>query len=167
MAEQVFGVGGERQSFLPPVGQAEERSDSQAAKSCRIGPFSRFESPVVMFFGAGGVQEAIALSIVGFLVNHQSFGAGGDHGPVGVGRHRPYFQGQPGNRRAQGEEAILEVAVGNELRVFAGHQQNVAEALLGQRPGFAFDFGDGQGNPPDVVVAGKAAVAADVDAFVG
>ena len=66
----------------------------------------------------------------------------------------------------QGPDAVGHVAIGDELGVFSGHEQDVAEPLTREGPGFALDLRLRQGDPQDGVVPRKAAVGAVVDALV-
>ena len=64
-------------------------------------------------------------------------------------------------------DAILEIIVGNELRMFPRDQQDIAEALFLERLRLAFDFFQRQRHAQDWVVARETAVLAIVDALVG
>ena len=64
-------------------------------------------------------------------------------------------------------DAIVEIIVGNKLRMFARDQQDVAEALRLDCVRLAFHFLQRQGDAQDRVVAREAAVFAIVDALVG
>ena len=64
-------------------------------------------------------------------------------------------------------DAIPEVIIGNELRMFPRNEQDVAEALFLECQRLTFDFLQRQRHAQDWVIARKTAVLAIVDAFVG
>jgi len=51
IAEQVSGMGRNADGFQPPVAQAEERANANAAKPRRVGPLGRFQAPLKVRFG--------------------------------------------------------------------------------------------------------------------
>jgi hypothetical protein len=67
----------------------------------------------------------------------------------------------------QSADALGNVIVGDEFGMFAGDEQDVAEAVGEKFPGFFKDFVDGKRDPQDGVIAREATVFAIIDTFVG
>ena len=63
--------------------------------------------------------------------------------------------------------AVGHVVGGDEFGMFAGDEEDVAEAVGKELASFFEDFIDGKRNAQDWVIAGEAAIFAIVDAFVG
>lgn len=164
---EMFEVGGEGEGFVSPVGEAEEGTDADPTESSGIGPFGAVEAPIEVFLRAGGVEALVGFPVVGFLVNDQSFGAVADDLGILVVFHRADLDGEGGDEAFQGVEAVLEIAIGNEFRVFASDEQQIAKAEFVQVAGFADDLVDAQGDAENRVIAGESAIGTVVDAFVG
>lgn len=150
---EIFEVGGEGEGFLLPRGEAEEGTDADATEAAVVGAFGAVEAPEEVFLGASGVEFLINFGDVGFLVHDDAFGAVLDDFAVLVVFHRSDFDGEGGNERFEGVDAGLEVAVGDEFRVLAGDEENVAEALLMEKLCLADDLLDGEGGAEDGIVA--------------
>ena len=80
------------------------------------------------------MELRVGLSLIGFLINDESLRAVADDFRVLVVLHRPDFERQRGDERLERVEAVLEVAVGNKLRVLSGDEQNVAESKPVEMP---------------------------------
>ena len=167
MAEEVVEVGREGERFVSPVGKAEESPDPDATEAAEVGALGAIEPPVEVLFGARGVEGFVGVEVVGFLVNDEAFGSVIDEVAVLIVFHRPDFDPDGGDEGLEGVDAFLKVAVGDELRVFAGHEEDIAEPEVVEVLCFGHDLGDGQGGAQDGIIARKAAVLAVVDAFVG
>lgn len=167
VAVEVFEVCAEGEGFEFPIGESEECSDADAAEATGVGAFGAVEPPVEILFGSGGVECLIDAAVVGFLIDDETFGAVADDFGVLVVLHGADFDAEGGDEGFEGVEAVLEVAIGDELGVFAGDEEEVAEAELVEVFGFADDLVDGEGGAEDGGVAGEAAVGAVVDALVG
>lgn len=167
VAVEVFQVRGKGEGLAAPVGQSEQGTDPDAAEASLVGALRALEAPVEIAFRAGGVQPLVDPSVIGFLVNHQAFGTGGNHLGIFLAFHRADLQTDGGDKGAQCRDALPEVSVGDKFRVFTGDQQDVAEAQRCQMAGFPHDLVDRQGDPENGVVAGETTVAAVVDTFIG
>ena len=164
---EVFEVGGKGEGLMAPVGEAEEGSDADAAEPTGVGAFGAVEPPMEFSFRAGGMEALVSFLVVGFLVNDEAFGAVVDEVLVLVVFHGADFDAEGGDEGGESVEAFLEVAFGDEFGVFAGDEEEVAEAFGVEVSGFGDDLINGEGGAEDGVVAREAAVLAVVDAFVG
>ena len=164
---EVFEVSAEAEGFLLPVGEAEEGAETETAETAGVAAFRAIEAPVEVFFGACGVVGGVGFAAVGFLVDDEAFGSALDHPGVFGGFHGADLDGEGGDFFAEGGEAGFEVAVADEFGVFAGDEEDVAEAEGEEVFGFADDLRDAEGDAEDRVVAGEAAVGAVIDALVG
>lgn len=165
--EEVFEVCGEGEGLASPGGEAEQGADADPPEAACIGAFRAIESPLAILFGTGGVEGGVGFGVVGFLIDDEALGAVADHFRVLVVFHRPDLDGEGGDEGLEGGEAMLEVAVGDELRVFAGDEQEVAEAEGVEVAGFLDGLVDAERGAQDRVVAREAAVGTIVDALVG
>jgi hypothetical protein len=167
MAEEILGVGGEADGFMPPLGHAIKSADAEAPESRGVSALRGFETPIKIAFGPGGVHVLIDGAIVGFLINDEAFGAGLNQGTVAIGIHGADFERDARNFVLQRGDAIAEVIGGDEFRMFTSDEQEIAKALFLESAGFAQDFFDRKGDAQNGVVARKPAVTAVVNAFVG
>ena len=166
-AQEVVEVGGEGDGFFAPIPQAEEDADAETAEAGGVSALRAGEAPVVIFFWSGGVQAGVGRAMVSFVVDDEPLGAGAGEREVVRGLQRCDFDGERGDFRGEDAENFFEVAVGDELGVFAGDEEDVAETLRGEVAGFGADLGGLEGDSEDGVFAREAAVGATVDAFVG
>ena len=166
-AQQMVEVRGEGDGFVAPVPQTEEHADADAAEAGGVSAFRTSQAPVVIFFRTGGVQPRVGRAVVGFLVDDETFGTGPDEREVVGFFHRRDFDGESRDFGREGAEYFLEVAVGDEFRMFAGDKEDVAETLRGEVAGLGADLLRLKGDAQDGVLPGKSAVGAAVDAFVG
>lgn len=150
---EVFEVSAEAEGFVLPVGEAEEGTETETAETACVAAFRAIETPVEVFFGAGGVVGSVGGAAVGFLVDDEPFCAGVDHAGVFRGFHWADLDGERGDFFAEGGEAGFEVAVADEFGVFAGDEEDVAEAEREEVFGFADDLGDAEGDAEYGVVA--------------
>ena len=165
--EEELEVGGEGEGLPTPIGEAEEGPDADAAEATGVGAFGAFEAPLEIFLGSGSVEFAVGLLVVGFLIDDEALGAGVDELGVLMILHGADLDAEGGDEGLEGADAVLEVAIGDEFGVFAGDEEEVAEALGVEMAGFLDDLLDGEGGAEDGVVAGEAAVLAVIDALVG
>jgi hypothetical protein len=164
---EMLKVGGEPEGFEFPVAEAEEGADADAAEAAQVAAFGAGKAPVEVFFGAGSVHDGVDVAVIGFLINDEAFGAGGDHALIFRGFHRADLDADGGDEVADGANAGFEVAVTDEAWVLAGDEEDVAKPLGDQMSGFLDDLVDSQCGAEDGVVAGEAAVVAIIDALVG
>ena len=160
-------MGAERQRLGAPIRQPEQRADADPAEAAGVSALRTVEPPVEVFLRAGGVQFLIDRAVVGFLIDHEPLRTVGDDFRVVGVLHRPDLDGQRGDERLERVQALLEIAVGDEFRVLAGHQQQVAEAAGVQMARLGHHLADAQRGAQDARVAGKSAVGTIVDALVG
>jgi hypothetical protein len=99
-----------------------------------------------------------------------------DDGPLRAGMHerkiilhlhRRDLQTYARNNRRQLSNTPLQIVSGDKFRVLARDEQEVAEPLVEEMPGFAQHFANFERDAQDGVLARKAAVDARVDALVG
>ncbi len=150
---EVLQVSGEAKGFEAPVTEAEESADADATEAAEVAAFGAGEAPVEVFLGAGGVHDGIDIAVIGFLVDHEAFGTGFDHALIFGGFHGADFDADGGDEGADGANAGFEVAVADEAGVFAGDEEDVAEALGDEVAGFGDDLVDGECGAEDGVVA--------------
>lgn len=151
--EEVFEVCGEGECFPTPVGESEEGADADATEAAGVSAFGAFESPFELLLGSGGVEFAVGFLVVGFLVDDESFGSGLNEFGVLVVLHGADFDADGGDEGLDGGDAFLQVAFGDELGVFTGDEEEVAESLGVEVAGFLDDLLDGEGGAEDGVVA--------------
>ena len=164
---EILEVCGESECFPAPVGETEEGTDADAPEATGVGAFGAFEAPLEVFLWSGGVELAVGFLVVGFLVDDESFRAGKDEFGILVVFHRADLDSDGGDEGLDGGDALLEVAFGDELGVFAGDEEEVAESLGVEVTGLLDDLVHGEGGAEDGVVAGESAVFAVIDALVG
>ena len=167
MPQEVERVRGDAQGLAPPVRQAIERTDAQPTEARIIRALGRFQPPVEIPLRPRRVHSLIDGAVVSLLIHDQTFRTGGDDGPVFLRLHRADFEREAGPLRVQRSDTGRHVVARDELGMLAGDQQQIAETLIAQRPGFAPHFLDRERHAQNRVVAGEAAVGAVVDALVG
>lgn len=167
MLVEVFEVGGEGEGLGAPVGEAKEGADADAAEASAIGALGALEPPVEVLLGAGGVKGLVGVAVVGLLVDDEAFGSGFDELGVLMVFHGADFDADGGEEGGELANDVLEVAVGDELGVFAGDEEEVAEPLGVQVASFLEDLLGGEGGAQDGVVARESAVGAVVNTLVG
>ena len=167
LAQQILRVRRDAEGFQPPVRQPIERAETEPAEARRVGALRRFQPPVEVALRPGGVHLGIHGAVVGFLVNDQTFRAGLGDGAIFVRLHRADLERDAGHFVAQRADARGQVAIGDEFRMFARDEQQIAKALFPERAGLAEHFVHRERHAQDRVVAREAAVLAVVDALVG
>ena len=165
-ALEVFEVGGEGEGFEFPVGEAEQRADADAAEACFVAALGAVEPPIEILLWPGEVHARVGLAVVGLLINDQPLGPGCDEGRVVGSLHRRDLDRERGHERTKALKAHFDVGAGDEFRVLAGDEKDVAKTFLDEVPGFSFDLINLEGDALDGVLAGEAAVGAGVDALV-
>lgn len=109
---------GERESFMFPIGQTEQRTNPYPTKSAGIRPLRTIQAPVEILLRPGGVEGLIGFAMIGFLIDDQTLRAMIDQLPILIVLHRTDLQRQcrkQGNQRIQ---AFLQVALGHKFRMF-------------------------------------------------
>lgn len=160
-----MGAKGERLGF--PVCQPEQRANADPPESAGIRALRTIQPPVEILLRSGGVELLVSAGIVGFLINNEALGAVADDFRVLIIFHRPDFQAERRDERLQRVEAVLQVAVGDKLRVLAGDQQDIPEAEAVEVTRFSDDLVHGEGRPENGGIARETAVFAVVHALVG
>jgi hypothetical protein len=166
-AKEIIGVGGDAEGLESPIAEAVESANAETAEAGVVGAFGGFETPIEIALGTGGVHVDIDSAVVSFLIDDEAFGARFDDGAIFGGFHGPDFEGDAWDFVVEGADAVGQVVGGNELRMFAGNKEDVAEAVGEELAGFFEDFLDGKRDSQNGVISGKAAIFAIVDAFVG
>jgi hypothetical protein len=167
VAKEVIGVGSDADGFETPIAEAVESANAETTEAGVVGAFGSFETPIEIALRPGSVHIGVNCAVVGFLIDDEAFGAGFDDWAIFAGFHRANFEGDAGDFVVEGADAIGHVIGGNELRMFAGDEEDVAEAVGEEFTGFFEDFVNGKGNSQNRVIPREAAVFAIVDAFVG
>ena len=165
-ALQVFEVSRQREGLETPIGEAEKRPDADAAESRLMAALGAVEPPIKILLRSREVHSRIDLAMVGLLINNQSLRASTDDAFVVGHLHRRDLDRQRWHEGAQTLDARLEVGAGDELRMLAGDEQDIAETLGHEMPGLLFHLVDFQGDALDRILAREAAVGAGVDALV-
>ena len=127
--QQIFDVRGERDRFIPPGRQTEERADAEPAKPGGVSALGAIQPPVEIAFRPGGVHLGINAAIVGFLVNDEAVRAGGDERLVIFGFHRPDFEREGRKIRGESTHAIGQIIAANKFRMFARRRAGGGETL--------------------------------------
>ena len=167
MFVKVFEVRAERHRFELPIGKTKQGTDADAAKSTLVRALGTIEAPVEIFLRPGGVQRLINLAIVSLLIHDQPFRSVRDDLGILIVLHRADLDAERGNERLERIETVLQIAIGNKLRMLASNEQQVAKTKPMQVPRLAHDLLNGQRRAQDFRIARKAAIAAVVHAFVG
>ena len=92
VAQQVIGVRGDAQRFVPPVTQPEQRADAESPKARGVSALGRFQSPIEIPFRPGRVHLAVHHAVVSLLINHESVRSGLHQRPIIPGFQRPGFE---------------------------------------------------------------------------
>ena len=165
-ALEVFEVGCEGEGFESPIGEAEKRADADAAEARLVAALRAIEPPVEILLWPGEVHPRVGLAVVCLLINNQALGSGCHERSVVGSLHRRDLDRERGHERTQALEAHFDVGAGDEFRVLAGYEKDVAKTFLDEVPGFLFDLVDFEGDALDGVLTGEATVGAGVDALV-
>ncbi len=165
-ALEVFEVDCQREGFEFPVGEAEQRADADAAEAGLVAALGAVEPPIEILLWPGEVHSRIGFAVVGLLINNESLGPGCDERRVVGSLHRRDLDREGGHERTQALEAHFDVGAGDEFRVLAGDEKDVAKPFLDEVAGFFFDLVDLEGDALDGVLAGESTVGAGVDALV-
>ena len=104
--------------------------------------------------------------MVGFLVDDQPFGTVIDEVAILVVFHGADFDPDGGDEGFESIDAFLKVSIGDELRVLAGNEENIAKSLVEEVLGLGDDLGDGESGAKNGVVSGESAILAVVNTFV-
>jgi hypothetical protein len=148
-----------RQSVRP-------KSDPDAPEAAFVCALGAREPPVEILLRPGGVQLRVKIAIVRFLIDDEPFRASGDERGI-LGRfHRRDFEGHARDFRHERADTALEVTIGNELRMLARDEQDVAKTFRREVARFFHHGLDFEGDAQDGVVAREAAIRAIVDALV-
>ena len=166
VTKQIIGVGGDAQRFNSPIAQAVESADAETAEAGVVSAFGSFETPIEIALGTGRVHFGIDSAVVSFLIDDKTFCASLDDGAILGGFHGADFEGDTGDFLVKSSDAIDHVISGDEFRMFAGDEKDVAKALGEEFAGFFEHFVDGKRDAQDRVVARETAIFAVVDAFV-
>ena len=150
-----------------PVPEPVKCADAQSPEAGGVGALRGFQAPVEIPLRPGGVHFRIHRAVVRFLIDHQPVRARLHGRTVLLGFHRADFQRNAWNLRVQRRHALREVSGGDEFGMLPRHQQNVAKALLFERPRLGHHLVDGQRDAQDRIVAREPAVFAIIDALVG
>src|SRR5436190_10992084 len=118
----------ERDRFLLPTPQTEQRADSKTPKSRSVGTFRGIEPVVEIAFWSGRVQFCVDGTLIRLLVHDEPFRAGAHNRSVFVARHWTHLDRDRREVRAQRANAFDEVIAVNEFRVLARDQKNLAKA---------------------------------------
>ena len=89
--EQVLEMRGQRDRIIAPWCQAKERPNSEATKASVVTALWTSESPIEISLRSGGVHLSKGSTVVGFLINHESFRACYNDPGVFLGFHWPDF----------------------------------------------------------------------------
>ncbi len=157
---------GERDRLVPPRRKTKQRADSNSAKPGIIPALGASQPPVEILLRPGHVHRIVNRAVVSLLVNDEPFRAGLHDGAVLLGFHRRDFDGDGGEIFPQNSNALAQVIIADELRMFAGNEEQIAEPGFGEMSRFAQDFLNRESEAQDRVLAREAAVTAAVDALV-
>src|SRR5438552_8566083 len=113
------------------------------------------------------MQLTINGAVVGFLVNNETFCAGLNNWNIFLGFHRGDFDRDRGKIVAQSADAFGKIIVTNEFWMFAGDEKELSKTRGRKIPRFLYHFADRKSNAQNWILAGKSAVTATVDAFIG
>jgi hypothetical protein len=166
-AQEVIGVSRDAERFESPIAEAVESANAETTKAGDVGTFGSFEMPIEIALRPGSVHVGINSTVVRFLIDDEAFRASFDDWTIFVGFHRADFEGDAGDFVVESADAIGHVVGRNKFGMFAGDEENVAEAVGEEFAGFFEDFIDGKSDSQNWVIPGEAAVFAIVDAFVG
>jgi hypothetical protein len=140
VAKEVIGVGGNAEGFETPITEAVESADAKTAETGVVGAFGSVETPIEIALWTGGVHICVDRAVVSFLIDDKTFGAGVDDWAIFVGFHGADFEGDTWDFVVEGADAIGHVVGGDEFGMFAGDEEDIAEAVDEEFAGFFEDF---------------------------
>src|SRR4029077_6422215 len=158
VAKEVIGMSRDAEGFEAPIAEAVESADAETTEAGSIGAFGSFETPIKIALGPGSVHIGVNSAVVGFLIDDEAFSAGFDDWAILVGLHGADFEGDARDFVVESADAIGHVVGGNKFGMFAGDEEDVAEAVGEELAGFFEDFLDGKCNSQNWVIPGEAAV---------
>jgi len=167
MLVEILEVRCERESLMFPIRQSEQRADSDAPETARISPLRAIQPPVEILLRPRGVEGLVGFPVIGFLIDDEPFRTVIHEFGVLVILHRADLQREGREKRDQRVEAFLQVAFGNEFRMFPGDEEEIAETLRVEKFRLGDDLIHGERSAQDRRVAREAAVGAVVHALVG
>ncbi len=75
MSVEILEVGCEGECLVFPIGQTEQRTDSDTAEASGVCAFRTIQTPVEFFLRTGGVESLVGFATVGFLIDDQTLGS--------------------------------------------------------------------------------------------
>jgi len=144
VAQQVISMRGDAERFETPIAEAVKGADAETSETGVVRAFGSFETPIEIALWSCGVHIGVDRAIVGFLIDDEPFGASLDDRAIFVGLHGPNFEGDARDFVVETTHAIGHVVGGDEFRMFARNEKDIAEALSQKFAGFFKDFVDGK-----------------------
>src|SRR5262249_52423493 len=132
MSEQILEVRCERDRFLLPARQADERADAQPPKTSRIPTLGAVEPKIKIALWPGSMHLGVNTAIVGFLINHEPFRTCLDNRHIILSLHWTQFYRDRRKSRDEGPHAFSQVIPADELWMFTRDKENLAKSLSGE-----------------------------------
>ncbi len=159
-------MGSESDRFVLPRRQTEKRADAKPTKSGIVTPHCALETPIEIALRTGGVHLGVNFTIVGFLIDDQTFRSSRNDREVIRSFHRTHFDRDGGEIGCKNANALCKIILGNELRMLAGHEQKLPEALRREVTRFSRNLLDAKRDAQNWIVARETAIPAIIDALV-
>ena len=112
------------------------------------------------------MKAGVGVTVIAFLIDNESLRAVLDELTVLLVLHGANLDANGRDKSLDGINAVLQVALGDKLRMLSGNEQDVTESECVQMPGLGDDLVNGEGGAQDSIIAGEAAVAAVIDTLI-
>src|SRR4030095_9750174 len=160
-------MGREGDRFLTPRGQPKKRANSKATKTCFVAALGTYQAPTKILFRSGQMQLIVNGTVIGFLVDNETFCARFDNRNVFLRFHRSDFDRDRGKILTQSADAFGKIMATNEFWMLAGDEKELPETRRPKMSRFFCHFIDRKSDAQNWIFAGESAVTAAVDALIG
>ena len=141
IAQQIIGMRRDARGFHAPIAQTIQRADAEPTKTRRVSALGCFETPIEIALRSRRCASRRRCRGRRFPGRRRDLrrrpATSGRYSSVSIG---PTSSETLGISSCNARDAVGEVTVGNKFRMFARDEQNIAKALLLQRPGFAAEL---------------------------
>src|SRR5215469_13581737 len=138
----MFQMRCERDRFILPARQADQRADAEPAKTGRITTLRAIEPKIKVAFRSGGMHFRVSAAIVSFLINDEPFRAAFDNRHIILRLHWTYFDRNRRKIRSQRADAFGKIVAARKFWMFASDEKNLPKSLTSEMLRFCKDFID-------------------------
>src|SRR5713101_4644389 len=140
MFEQMFQMSCQRDRFILPARQTNQRADAKPAKTGCVTALNAIEPKIEIAFRSGGVHLRINAAIVGLLINDKTFRASLDNRHVIFRLHRAYLNGNGRKIGNESAHAFIKITAAYKFRMLASDKQNLPKSLAAEMLRFSNHF---------------------------